>query len=58
MLAQIFKFGCISLYHVHIFDKKNELELLKLLMQSLMLNRLAPVSNPENEKPKSLYAFF
>ena len=26
-------------------------------MQNLMLIRLAPVSNPKNEKAKSLYAF-
>ena len=27
-------------------------------MQNLILNRLAPISNPKNEKPKSWYALF
>ena len=51
-LNWIFKFGCFSWYHAH-FSKKGELD---YLMQNLMLNRLAPIPNPKNEKAKSLYA--
>ena len=53
ILTGIFKFGCFSWYHAYIFEK-NELD---FLMQNLMLDRLAPISNPKNEKGKSLYAF-
>ena len=54
ILTSIFKFGCFSWCHVFIFEKNK----LHILMQNLMLNRLAPISNSKNEKPKSLYALF
>ena len=47
------KFGCFSWYHAYIF-KKNELV---YLMQNLMLNQLAPTSNPKNQKVKSSHVF-
>ena len=40
--------------HACVFEK-NELN---FLMQNLLLNQLAPISNPKNEKAKSLYAHF
>ena len=52
--AWIFKFDSFSSYHTYIFEKTE----LDLLMQSLMLNRLAPISNPKNEKGKSSYVIF
>ena len=54
ILTQIFKSGCFSWYHACIFEM-NELY---SLMHNLMLNELAPISNPNKEKPKSSYAFF
>ena len=48
ILNGIFKFG----YFWLIFEKK------QFLMQNLMLNRLATISNPKNEKAKSSYALF
>ena len=50
----IFKVGCFSWYHAYIFDK-NELG---YLTKNLMLNQLAPISNPKNEKAKSSYTLF
>ena len=49
VLTQILKFRCFSWYHAYIFvnNKSN------IPMQNLMLNRLAPISNPKNEKAKS-----
>ena len=46
ILTWIFKFGCFSWYHANILEK-NELG---FLMKNLMLNRMAPISNPKNEK--------
>ena len=54
ILIQIFKFGCFSSYHVYTFQE-NESD---FLMQNLMLNGLAPISNPKNKKTKSSYALF
>ena len=56
-LTQIFKFGCFGsslVPRLYLF-KKNELD---FLMQNLMLNRLASISNPKKEKEKSWYAIF
>ena len=50
----IFKFGCFSWYYAYISKKK----CVSYLIQNLILERLAPVSNPKNEKAKSLYAIF
>ena len=46
ILTRIFKFGWFSWYHSYMFLK---FALLKL-KENLKLNRLAPVSNPKNEK--------
>ena len=54
MLTRIFKFGCFSRYHAYMFEENK----LDFLMQNLMLNRLAPISNPKNEKEKSSYSLF
>ena len=52
VLTRILKFGCFSCYHAYIFENNK----LNFLMQNLMLNRLAPISSPKNEKAKSLFA--
>ena len=54
ILTQILTFGCFSWYHTYTFEK-NELN---FLMQNLMLNWLAPFSNPKNENGKGLYVLF
>ena len=46
------KFRCFSCCHIYILKKKE----LDYLMQNLMLNRLAPISNPKNEKAISSHA--
>ena len=53
MLTRIFKFGCFSWYHAYIFEKNK----LDFLMQNLMVNLLAPISNPKNEKGKARISF-
>ena len=50
----IFKFGRFSWYCTYIFEK-NEFD---YLMQNLMLNRQAPISNFKNEKAKCSFALF
>ena len=54
VLTRILKFGCFSWYHTFIFENNKW----NFLMQNLMLNRLAPIPNPKNEKAKSSYALF
>ena len=53
-LQRIFKSGCASWYHAYIFEK-NEWD---ILMQNLMLYRLAPISNPKmkNQKVRVLFS--
>ena len=46
---KIFKFGCFSRYHAYIFEKSGS----DILMQNLMLNRLAPISNPKMKNQKA-----
>ena len=50
----IFKFGCFSCCHDYIFEI-NELD---YLMQNLMLNQLAPISNTKKWKSKNLVCPF
>ena len=54
ILTQIFKFGYFSWYHAYSFEKNK----LDFLMQNLILNRLAPISNLKNEEAKSSHAPF
>ena len=54
ILTWIFKFGWLSFYHSYIFKKLK----LNYLLLNLMLTRLPQISNPRNEKPKSLYVLF
>ena len=54
ILTRIFKFGWLSFYHSYIFKKLK----LNYLLLNLMLVRLPQISNPRNEKPKSLYVLF
>ena len=54
VLTRILKLGCFSWYHAYIFENNK----LTFSMQNLMLNRLAPISNPKTEKAKSSYALF
>ena len=54
VLTRIFEFGCLSWYNAYVFEK-NELD---CLIQNLLLNWLALISNPKNEKAKSSYALF
>ena len=49
VLTWILKFGYFSWYHSYIFESNK----LNFLMQNLQVNRLAPISNPKNEKAKS-----
>ena len=53
-LTQIFKFGCFSWYQFDIYERNG----LDFLLQNLMLNRLAPISNLKNEKAIGSYTLF
>ena len=50
---RIFKFSCFSWYYAYIFEIKK----LNILIQNLMLNRLAPISNPKMKKQKLRVSF-
>ena len=51
-LTRILKFGCFSWYHAYILENNK----LNFLMQDLMLNRLAPISNTKNEKARMSFS--
>ena len=52
-LTRIFKFSCFSFVNTPIFLKKKQLN---FLMKNLMLNRLAPISNPKERACAPLYS--
>ena len=53
---RIFNFDCFSWYHIYIFEKKKKNEW-GILIQNLMLNRLALISNPKMKNQKARVPF-
>ena len=54
ILTYIFRFGCFSWYHPHIFEKND----LDFLLQNIILNWNAPFLRSQKSKPKKLVCPF